>query len=215
MKTSCPLGVVILIFLNATACNSSGTEGNSPPQPTSTANLTYTPSASPTRTQTPIPTSTPQPTETPCSPKPPSAPPTVTASHIPKYNVPPLTYDMLLNGTFNTSMSGKTTFKNGIYQDEGRWDEIFGFAFGDLSGDGVDDAAVGLGVSFTGGSMFGVSFFAVINREWCSRADEHYRDGRPYAHLQTEYSTGAARCDWRTRPLVRIHPIPHSGSNDI
>lgn len=70
---------------------------------------------------------------------------------------------MLMNGTFKTVASGRITFKNGIYQYEGRYVSIGGFAFGDLSNDGVDDAAVVLAESFTGGSMNGISFFAVIN----------------------------------------------------
>jgi hypothetical protein len=72
---------------------------------------------------------------------------------------------MLQNGTYDTLMSGRITFKNSRYQDEGGYTSLGEIAFGDLNNDGVEDAAVPLGESFTGGSMYGVSFFAVINEK--------------------------------------------------
>jgi hypothetical protein len=70
---------------------------------------------------------------------------------------------MLINGTYNTSMSGRLTFKNSIYQDAGGRVFVGNFAFGDLNNDGVADAVGVLAESFTGGSMNGISIFAVIN----------------------------------------------------
>jgi hypothetical protein len=124
--------------------------------------------------QTAPPTSTPVVIpDTTASPEPTSTP--VTPSVIPDTPVGPtavpgsLTPDMLRNGTYHTPFYDRiVTLVNGSYS-EGSGSNIFSvqmldiYAFGDLDGDGKDDAAILLAENGGGSGTF-VSLIAILDQ---------------------------------------------------
>ncbi len=89
----------------------------------------------------------------------------MTASHIPVSSVPPLTVDMLMNGTYRLpEISQPVTLVKGIYEDDRDYIRLIKIAFGDLDGDGVQDAVLVFADSWIGGTGTGMAFMAVLNR---------------------------------------------------
>jgi hypothetical protein len=127
--------------------------------------------------QSPTPTSTPvviTATSAPSTSVPPALTdtPVVTATNTPAVTAAPpgsLTPDMLLNGTYLTPFYNRTvTLVNGSYSESNGINSYFVqmlnvYAFGDLNGDGKDDAAVILAES-SGGSGTFVSVVAILNQ---------------------------------------------------
>jgi hypothetical protein len=154
------LAIALLVSLSVSAC------GPLAPAPTATPTVapTATPTAAPTATPTAAPTATPTaaPTATP------TAAPTATPTAI-----PPLTLEALKNAEYQSEFtkSKKAKLTDGKYEEEivpGAASKLTiviypdMYAFGDLNGDGVDDAAVVLATSAGGSGTF-ISLEAVLN----------------------------------------------------
>ena len=111
------------------------------------------------------------PTATPTIGLPEATVPVLTATHIPTFTpYPALTVDKLRNAEYHLPQANQTvTLQDGQYQAGSGADTLSAdilpqIAFGDLNGDGFEDAALLIGEN-SGGSGSFVSVYAVLNRD--------------------------------------------------
>jgi hypothetical protein len=129
--------------------------------------------------------------------------PAVTATNTPAGTTVPagaLTMDMLLNGTYLTPFYNRTvTLVNGTYTESSGANSLYVqmlnvYAFGDLNGDGKDDAAVILAES-SGGSGTFVSLVAIVNQNGTPHQESQVQLGDRQVVNTVDISSGVIHLD--------------------
>jgi hypothetical protein len=176
---------ILVLALAVLACNLQTTTPTSAPEV-----ITDTP-APPTKTNSPVITDTPAPTNSPVITDTPAVPTTASGS---------LTLDMLRNGTYHTPFYNRTvTLVNGSFS-EGSGSSFFSvqmlnvYGFGDLNGDGKEDAAFILAENDGGSGVF-ISVIAVVDQSGTLHQEDQAKLGDRVQIITVDISSGVIHLD--------------------